>query len=291
MDTKLYRQIDPFPELLGVQHYHDFGNGLSWKSAKLYCQREKLTADITFHSSLRLVFTLNGKTHLHYGGHSMQLYANEGAMVSNFDDTLDGHKHFYAGAMQHEVVLFFTLPWLHKHGIHGDILDQLQHRLWQKQFTITTSMRIYLMQLLHSENSPSHWQSAVQQNLCMSLLLEILQQLFPYPSHSDVPCQHDKRLDTLFELLHSSKADNWTLAQIAHHCCSNPTTLQAAFKARYNTTIMHYLQQLKMQRAKQALMSGLSVNEAAMLVGYRKTECFSAQFYKTFGQYPSQFKT
>ncbi|MBE2894559.1 helix-turn-helix transcriptional regulator [Spirabiliibacterium falconis] len=291
METKLYRHIDPFPELLGTQRYHGFGNGLSWKSATLHCQCDKLTANLAFHASLRLVFTLNGITHLRYGNNTLQLQANQGAILANLNDDLEGNKHFYAGATQREIVVFFDATWLAAHGISSRILHQLQTALLQQTFPITASMQVYLTQLLRSENIDPIWQSAVQQNLCTTLLLEILQCVFPTPSYNSTTPLEEKRLDMLFELLHSTKADNWTMQQIAHYCCSNPTTLQIAFKTRYNTTIMHYLHQLKMQRAKQALLSGSTVSEAAQLVGYRKTECFSAQFYKAFGIRPSKLKT
>lgn len=290
LTSKNYRQIDPAPELLGIMNYREFNNGFAWKIAQLHCQQREFHTPTYFHPSLRLVFTLKGTTHLTFGKKSILLNAGEGAVLPNLGMEQQGQKRFYAGKMQKELVLFFEPQWVAMSGIDLRLLQQLEADFQPSRFRITSSMQLLLAQLLHSEQNPTQWQLPIQCNLSFSLLLEVMQSLFPSQPLDSERSPSYKRLDTLFELLHSGEADNWTLAEIAKACCSNPTTLQREFQQQYDFTIIHYLRKLKMQRAKQALLGGMSVSEAAQLAGYRKVECFSRQFQQEFGIKPSSVK-
>lgn len=288
--SQKYERYNPSPLLLGMMNYREFNNGFAWKSTQLQCQQDKLVEPVYFQPNCKIVFTLQGKTHLQFGSQSITLLAGEGVILSNLMSECEGKKHFYAGDMQREVVLFFDHTWLINAGIPDEVLRHLGHLAQAVSFKINTTISLLLTQLINSEQTQSPWLASLQTNLSTTLLLEILQPLFPLKkadTHSHIS---QKRQDRLFELLHSGEADHLTLQQMAKICCSNPTTLQKEFQQRHHCTIMQYIRQLKMQKAKQGLLAGMSVVEAAHLVGYRKVECFSKQFFNEFGIKPSQLK-
>lgn len=290
LSSENYLQRNPTPELLGVMNYREFNNGFAWKMAQLHCQLPQFDTPTYFHPSLRLVFTLKGTSHLHFGDQTILLNAGEGAILPNLGSEKEGKKVFYGGDMQKELVLFFEPEWVEISGLDLRLLQQLEMSRQPVKFSLNSSMQLLIVQLLHSEQRPTQWQLPVQCNLSFSLLLEVMQSLFPAQPLDSERSPSQKRLDRLFDLLHSGEADNWTLADIAKACCSNPTTLQREFQQQYDVTIIHYLRKLKMQRAKQALLGGMSVSEVAQLAGYRKVECFSQQFQAEFGVKPSALK-
>ncbi|TNH07885.1 helix-turn-helix transcriptional regulator [Testudinibacter sp. TR-2022] len=291
MKAKFYQHIDPSPELLGIMNYREFDNGLAWKLAQLQCQPKRFSEQILFHPSLRLIFTLEGQTHLNYADRTITLNRGEGVILPNLGCEIQGNKSFYAGYRQKELVLFFEPEWIDNIGIDESLFFHLEQRAVPHQFKITGSIELLIRQLMHSEDHPTQWQTPIQNNLCTTLLLEVMQTLFP-PQISGQQQKKiaSKRLERLLSLLHDEQTIDWNMKQIAQYCCSNTTTLQREFKEHYNTTIMNYLRQIKMQRAKHALLGGALVSEAAQLAGYRKIECFSQQFYNQFGIYPSKIK-
>ncbi|OOF53067.1 helix-turn-helix transcriptional regulator [Rodentibacter genomosp. 2] len=268
--------------------YREFNNGFAYKSTELHSLVSRCHIKTHFHPSLRLIFTLAGTSHLTIGTQTLFLSAGEGAVLPQWENEREGEKIFYSGQMQKEIVLFFEASWVRMSGIPLDMVQLLTQYDSPLRFKINSTISLLITQLLHNEQNSTQYQLAVLNNLSFNLLLEVMQQLFPArlievdskPSH--------KRLAKLLELLHSQEADCLTLSEIAKACCSNPTTLQKMFRQQYNCTIMQYLRQLKMERAKLALLGGMSVTEAAQFVGYKKVECFSQQFYQTFGVKPNQ---
>ena len=78
------------------------------------------------------------------------------------------------------------------------------------------------------------------------------------------------------------------LAEIHHVSIS---TLQRRFKASYGTTVIGYMRQRQLERARVALVcNGQSIGEAAYLAGYSHVENFIAAFTKAYAMSPSQYR-
>jgi AraC-like DNA-binding protein len=80
------------------------------------------------------------------------------------------------------------------------------------------------------------------------------------------------------------------IKQLARQFGINEFDLKREFKARYNQTIFGYVQQLRMEKAKEGLLAGKSIKEVAFEIGYEHPHHFSTAFRKWFHIPPSRLK-
>jgi AraC family transcriptional activator of pyochelin receptor len=83
----------------------------------------------------------------------------------------------------------------------------------------------------------------------------------------------------------------FTLGQVARVAGLNDFKLKKGFKELFGTTVFGYLQELKMDYARQLLTDrGCTVLEAAYALGYSEPHNFSHAFKKHFGHLPGRLK-
>lgn len=76
---------------------------------------------------------------------------------------------------------------------------------------------------------------------------------------------------------------------IARRANTSPATLQRQFRRAHGTTVFGFLQQVRLQRAREALEhEGSSVERAAMIAGYTSAANFATAFRRRFGLTPRQ---
>ncbi len=86
-------------------------------------------------------------------------------------------------------------------------------------------------------------------------------------------------------------ADNLTLFSIAEKFYISPNYLNELFRKKTKITFLHYLTTVRMEKAKQLLLSTYSkVYEICNQVGYEDPKYFRKIFEKTVGLNPSGFK-
>lgn len=101
-----------------------------------------------------------------------------------------------------------------------------------------------------------------------------------------------RRMQELREMLESGAADDWDMDMIARHVGMNPTSLQRLFRQAFGTTVFDYLREYRLQRAREALVSGgFTVAQAAEFAGYNSAANFSTAFRRKFGMSPRQAKS
>lgn len=89
---------------------------------------------------------------------------------------------------------------------------------------------------------------------------------------------------------HPEKA--YSLAYLARAAGTNEQYLKAHFKMIFGKTVFSYLTALRMERAKELLLSGESkISEIATRVGYRYPTHFTQAFKKYFGCLPLKIRT
>lgn len=82
-----------------------------------------------------------------------------------------------------------------------------------------------------------------------------------------------------------------TIDELAKRFLVNPTTLKAVFKAIYGTSLATHMNEHRMERAAELLLStGLTVGEIAREVGYDSQSKFSAAFKEHLGMVPTVFR-
>lgn len=82
-----------------------------------------------------------------------------------------------------------------------------------------------------------------------------------------------------------------SLNEVADHVHLNPSYLSTLFKSELNVSFSDYLTKVRIQRAKQLLLTtDLNVTEVAEEVGYNTPKYFNKVFKEHVGQTPSMFR-
>lgn len=82
-----------------------------------------------------------------------------------------------------------------------------------------------------------------------------------------------------------------SLQEVAEHAGMNATYFSLLFKEEMGITYIKYLTGLRIERSKELLCTGLSINEVSKQVGYYNVRHFSEVFKKTTGMTPGHYRT
>jgi Response regulator containing CheY-like receiver domain and AraC-type DNA-binding domain len=98
-------------------------------------------------------------------------------------------------------------------------------------------------------------------------------------------------IERAVEYLHDHLHENITVKEMAHAVHLNATYLSVLFKKEMGVTISDYLQQIRIERAKELLRDhDAKVYEVAERVGYQTSSYFTQQFKKWVGCTPAEFR-
>ncbi len=81
-----------------------------------------------------------------------------------------------------------------------------------------------------------------------------------------------------------------SLLQMAEACGMCEGSFRRVFSAVYNQSPIQYLLNLRIEKAKELLLLGLSLNEAARKTGFSDVNYFVRYFHKVTGMTPGQFR-
>lgn len=82
-----------------------------------------------------------------------------------------------------------------------------------------------------------------------------------------------------------------TIEELSRQFPMNPSTMKSLFKAVYGNSIAAHIREHRMERAAQLLLESRdSVAAIARAVGYESQSKFSAEFRKSFGLLPTEFR-
>ncbi|GAA0566696.1 helix-turn-helix transcriptional regulator [Halomonas salifodinae] len=95
-----------------------------------------------------------------------------------------------------------------------------------------------------------------------------------------------RRLEALRRLLEEAPEREHSLEALASRAAMSPSTLVRRFKAAYGCSPIDYLRRRRLARARELLLSGHSVQQAAHLSGYRHASNFITAFRRAYGVSP-----
>lgn len=82
-----------------------------------------------------------------------------------------------------------------------------------------------------------------------------------------------------------------SLNQLAKELNTNEFTLKKNFKTTFGTTVFGYIQDLKMNQAKQLILEkNIPINQVADIIGYKNPQHFTVAFKNHFGYVPSKLR-
>jgi AraC-like DNA-binding protein len=171
-------------------------------------------------------------------------------------------------------------------------------RFHQSLGKITPLMEQILQQILHCS-----YQGWMRQVYLESKALELLSlqsahwttiSLSAEPtlsSQTSLRSDDIQRLHQAREILIKHPTEPPSLIELARQVGLNDRKLKQGFRQLFGTTVFGYLQDYRMQQAKQLLHdSDLSIAAIAAMVGYRNPEAFSTAFRRKFAVSPKAYQ-
>ncbi len=100
-----------------------------------------------------------------------------------------------------------------------------------------------------------------------------------------------RKVQQLRKLLSANPEEDISIEELAQKIHLNRTTMQEVFKETYGLTIKAYRTQIRIQHAKQLLLTGEhSITEIAGLCGYANASKFSSVFKRNTGMLPKDWR-
>lgn len=125
----------------------------------------------------------------------------------------------------------------------------------------------------------------------LKLLTELL--ILRAVSQDAVPCTKNIYSDIYQAAVQFMKVNIFspiTLTDIAKHCGVSNSTLKNLFKSHTQIGVMHFFNELKMERAKEMLLNGASINTISDELRFSSAAHFSSAFKKYTGISPLKYK-
>lgn len=158
---------------------------------------------------------------------------------------------------------------------------------------LTPRLLTVVHELIHGY-IPAIYQSIYLNGKLMELLalqLDQQRQQTTTPSAPVVPDAMQVKMQQVRDLLLSNLSTPPSLRELARQVGTNEFSLKQQFKATFNTTVFNYLQQARMEKARQLLTAGeLKIADVAHALGYKHATHFTAAFKKHVGFLPNKIR-
>lgn len=143
--------------------------------------------------------------------------------------------------------------------------------------------RIFRMLYYHYTNDGSLNEEIISQLL--SLLL-----LYLTKSAAEQPSSEYSLIDQLVEYVQENYMNELTVKDLADYIHVSESYLSRLMSSKIGISPMKYVNSVRIENAKLALKNHLSVEQIALLAGYKDSKYFSTAFKKEVGISPSQYR-
>lgn len=121
--------------------------------------------------------------------------------------------------------------------------------------------------------------------------LELLLILSQHHSHDIASSQLPKLVQDTLELIREEVHEHITVSWLSKKLAVNPSYLTRLFKSHMNISIKEYINQIRMNRAADLLMTtDMTIEDIAELLGFSGSPSFSKAFKSIRGMSPSAFR-
>lgn len=125
------------------------------------------------------------------------------------------------------------------------------------------------------------------QLLAHSLPPAMMQASGPSPR---LPAGEYRRLERVRAALEEAPADEHRLESLARLAAMSPASLRRKFQAAFGHSVFDYLRDYRLRLARDYLLRGYSVQQAAHFCGYRHASNFATAFRRRYGVAPSSLQ-
>jgi len=122
-------------------------------------------------------------------------------------------------------------------------------------------------------------------------LEQIFSEMMELIDYSKVELSHTQHILAVRNYINDHLKDDITLASLAERFHFSAQYLAKRFKEEYNTTIIHYLTQLRMEKASSLLIhTDLSIQDVATESGFEELNYFGKVFRKYYNLSPTSYR-
>ncbi|MUI16094.1 helix-turn-helix domain-containing protein [Massilia dura] len=250
---------------------------------------------------VKIVLLVDGATDLSFGHHRFQLgpcgadpaQRGGGALVNLAEEDLFSRR-WQAGRAERKVSLTLTPEWMEEgglatHGDHGALRAFCREHLSRRPWTLSARARGLARQILEPASFLPGLERLRLEARCIELAAEALGAIGDAgPARGGLRAVDRRRLCRLEELLRAAGNAEMSMAGIARELGTNPVSLQALTRQAWGCSVFGRLRTLRLERARDALLDGASVGEAAAVAGYAAATNFATAYRKHFGTTPRQ---
>ena len=231
------------------------------------------------HSHIEFTYIKKGKKNVYIDGNKYEL--NEGDCILMFPNVI--HKYekmpdrgltilgiyplFFSGNMQHTLTDYHAEnPVIRKEQLHPDALFAI-NALCRERYTKNENLCAAYLQVLLAQILPIIKLVKNSENFHLSLAQEAI---------SYLSNQYQNPIN---------------INQVAGHLGVNRFKLSRMFSGQLNTTFTHYLQELRIEHAKEELLStDISIVNVAFNCGFENQRTFNRDFRELVGITPSEYR-
>lgn len=207
----------------------------------------------------------------------------------------EGRAQFLAGTDYEAIAIhlsaekFLEIIGQHTQNLPTGFLETLTAEDGHKLYVLGFDTRI---RLLLNELSNIELKGLSRQFFIESKVLEIMGLLLESISTSGLSKEDEKKIKQCEELLRAQYNEPHSLLELSRKVGLNDFKLKQGFKALYGKPVFKYLQEYRMEQAKEALeKKQFSVSEVAEHIGYKSLGSFSNAFVSQFGIRPNELKS
>lgn len=125
----------------------------------------------------------------------------------------------------------------------------------------------------------------------LEALAQVLATLEPPAEHHPQLNRPDhQKIRQAIQLLDQHYAVPWTIARLAREVGINERKLKSGFHQLAQSTVHNYLEEVRLNAAKEMLEQGDKVIDVALAVGYATSSHFTKRFRQRFDMVPSQWR-
>lgn len=287
-----------------LRHLRELRPGLQLHSNDA-CEAQDLTAQTEIDAGLRIVVLLDGALDVSYGARRLDLRPGAGAaraLLVNVAEAECFTRRARSGVYSRRVNVGLSRDWLAQAGgacgCSGALDGFLQHHLALAAWQPSARALALAEQIVRPPPLAPLLQHLYLESRTLELVAEALSSLAPCDggalagagqcSSTLRPREH-QRLRELHAFICAGGADELSLDAIARHAGVNANTLQRQFKTLFGTTVVEFVRDCRMQRARRALEhDGITVGQAAQVAGYSSAANFATAYRRRFGHTPKQ---
>ncbi|SMO65656.1 helix-turn-helix transcriptional regulator [Melghirimyces algeriensis] len=188
---------------------------------------------------------------------------------------------------------FYTFAEKAGHSLPAELANLQTERACFSSVSLTSNMHMALQQILHGVPSDEWMEAVYLESKATELFVLRLNQLLGINDEPKTLHSRDiERIRDAAEILKQDLTNPPSVRELALRVNLNESKLRKGFRELYHTTILGYLQLLRLDQASWLLKeTDQSVTHISQDVGYSHISYFISLFKKRYGMTPNQYRS